>query len=170
MIVVKLNWDIIEEDDKVLLILPEDTDFTHPDIVATFRESIHKIKCDFVVAMISNFKEADILNYEELYDTEFQLLKNVALLKYNRFLKHHNRSVLYILQERTNMPSFFTKVVINTLNCNDLLFLKELKIPMHYGMCVFNEIITMNIFMKGSISLVIGETKNRLLMIISPLT
>jgi hypothetical protein len=159
MIVVKLNWDIIEEDDKVLVILPEETEFTHPDIVATFRESIHKIKCEFVVAMISNFNEDDILKYEELYDIEFQLLKNVALLKNNRFLKHHNKSVVYILQGDTKITPFFTKVVINTLNCDKLTFLKELKIPMHYGMCVFNEIITMNVFMKGSISLVIGETR-----------
>ena len=158
MVVIKLNWDIIEEDDRVLLILPNDTDFTHPDIVATFRESIHKINCEFVVTIISNFKEADILKYEELYDTEFQLLKNLELLKNTHFLKHHNSSVVYILQQdMMKITPFFTKVVINTLNC-DVKFLKELKIPLHYGICVFNEIITMNIFMKGSISLVIGET------------
>ena len=159
MVVIKLNWDVIEEDDRVLLILPEETDFTHPDIVATFRESIHKIKCEFVVAIVSNFKEADILKYEELYDTEFQLLNNVALLKNNRFLKHHNSSVVYILHKDMKIPAFFTKVVINTFKCDMIPSLKELKIPIHYGICVFNEIITMNLFMKGSISLVIGETK-----------
>ena len=163
MIVVKLNWNIIEEDDRVLLILPRETDYTHQDIVATFRESIQKIKCKFVVVIISSFKKEHILEYEELYDREFQLLKNVALLKNEDFLKYHNNDTIYVLQDTKSIMTtpFFTKVIINTLNCNHLFVrqLKVLKIPIQYGMCVFNEIITMKLFMNGSISLIIGEIK-----------
>lgn len=162
MIVVKLKWEIIEENDRVLLILPEHIDFSHPDIFATFRETIQQIKCKFVVAVILNFKEADILKYENVYDREFQLLNHTSLLNNTDFLKHHNNDVIYVLQDKKTILDivFFTKIIINTYHCDDTLIkqLKVLNIPMQYGICIFNEIITMNIFLKGSVSLIIGET------------
>jgi hypothetical protein len=166
MIVVKLKWDIIEKEDRVLLILPNDHSLTHPDIISIFRETIKKIKCAFVAIIIPHFNDNDILKYEELYDTEFQFLKNVSSFKNDDFLKHHNSNVMYILQDTASImcTSFFTKIIIDTLNCSEVFVqqLKSLNVPIQYGMCVFNEIITMNIFMKGTISLIVGEIKNTL--------
>lgn len=167
MIIVKLKWDIIEKDDSVLLILPQYIDFTHPNIFSTFRESIKKINCKFVVAIISNFKEDDIIKYEDVYDNEFQLLKDTSFLYNTGFLKYHHGDVIYVLQDIDSIKNstFFTKVVINTFDCDEYLIekLKSLNVPMEYGICVFNEIINANIFLKGTISLIIGEIEKPLL-------
>ena len=171
MVVVKLKWELVEENDKVLLILPDICrykNFTNPHILNAFRESVKKIKCKFVVVIIPNliFTQRNILKYEELYDNEFQWLSNVSLLNDTTFLDYHNESVMYILQDTTSFidTSFFSKIVINTLNCDELCIrqLKSLHIPLHYGICVFEEIINMSIFLNGTISLIIGKTEEKI--------
>jgi hypothetical protein len=166
MVVIKLKWDIVEEYDKVLLVIPDIcVYYTHQEIINSFRESIQKIKCKFLVIVTNKNITKHILKYEELYDKEFQWITDISTLENEEFLKHNNQDIAYMLQNRdfltNNNTTFFTKIIINTLDCEEIFIrnLKSLKVPIHYGICVFQEIINMNIFMmNGTISLIIGKT------------
>jgi hypothetical protein len=163
MVVVKILWDIVKYDDITLLILPYiNTRYTNDIILQSFRECIEVIKCKYLVVFIPYEKQLeDILLYEDTFDKEFRVIKNINVLNDPEFLKHHDPSIAYLLQQTSTFPiTFFTKIIINTLHCSENILhdIKSSKVPTHYGLCVFQEIITANIFIKEKPFLIYGKT------------
>lgn len=162
MIVVKILWDIIEETDITLLVLPSiQRHYNHESILQSFRESIHAIKCKFLIVLVEN-PPCDLILYEDMYDKEFMVLKDLSYINDPSFLEHHNPSIAYLLQNNKDILKnhLFTKIIINTLQCEETLLeqIKSLNVPTHYGLCVFQEIITAKIFLKEHPYFIHGKT------------
>lgn len=154
----KLVWNLVKEDDRILLILPNVDNYNDKYVLANFRESInavYKSKPKYVVVYLPNttvLSDKVIHLYETVYNIEIQWLTELSLLNNADFMQHHKPSLLYILKKEAlhiDYTKYFDKAITDTLTTN----LKHtLNIPINYGISAFEEILNVQIYLNKLLS------------------
>jgi hypothetical protein len=153
---IKLIWELIDANDRVLLFLPDIARYkslTNRHVLASFRESVKKIYKShpkYVVLFVPN-ENVDLYEFERVYDVEIQWLTDLDLLHdTNGFMAHHKPRVLYLLTTKRIEPlysKYFDKAITDTLylrTCD----IDALDIPIRYGKSAFEDILTVEIYIK----------------------
>jgi hypothetical protein len=153
---IKLIWELIDVDDRVLLFLPDIARYkslTNRHVLASFRESvknIYKSNPKYVVLFVPN-ENIDLYEFERVYDVEIQWLTDLNVLHdTDGFMTHHKPRVLYLLTTKRIEPQYskyFDKAIADTLyirTCD----IDALDIPIKYGKSAFEEILNVQIYIK----------------------
>jgi len=160
----KVVWNVMDDDDKILLILPDIRPY-HPieneTILQQFRLTIHEIldkKPIHTVLYIdvpNPLTDHCLRQLEGLLGTELQWLHSLDHLENETFMEHHHPKKVYLLQEKLYhypiMSNHFTKAIIDTLVIEDNRYiptmLEEAAVPLHNGVCFLEETINLRVFL-----------------------
>lgn len=167
MFIIKAEWNVLEENDRVCIFLPDIIKYIgikNNKVVQKFRQTISEIlKKDpkYIIAVLpNNIKIDDYYLYEAFYNIEFQNIKNINVFNDDLFNQYLKNDKLYVLDNNDTKEVFknFTNDNIDILviedtniNINDDWIKEVYNGNIKMGKCYMDDTININTCLRKSL-------------------
>lgn len=166
MFVVKSVWEVVKEQDKVCVFLPDITRnacMQKHKVIEQFRQTISailKANPKYIIGILpEHLSENSYSLYEAFYNIEIQQIYSMSVFENDLFKKYMKNDKLYILPfDKNNTPRLLTKNSIDALIIDDFSittleeWFKHIKIEYEYGKCYIQDIVNVKMYLHKSLN------------------